>query len=342
MRTEDHRDDLRIARALSALGSLDLGPEPVLQAPSTGRARSRGGTRRRGLFAGLAVAGPLAVAIVAVMLHTTAQKPTVAKGLSKAPPASTAAAADLEGTLWYLTTIAGTHAQPGGQLRFGKAGKLSGSTGCNDFRGTYAQSGSSLTITIESQTAKRCAPALEEQEVAVNAALPKVASFSNAYRGVQSLSASDPLTLLDRSGQTLLDYAQGGPASLAGPAWKVTSINTGQARIPVVGNTLTATFSQDENTMNAIGGTVAGSVGCNTYSAPFQLSGARLTVGPVAMTRKHCRQPAGVTEQQAAFLKALAAPMTVMPTSRNITLSGDIDPTTGAFGGELTLELVDL
>src|SRR5690348_2315814 len=69
MTTDEHRDDLRIAQALSALGSLDLGPDPVLEAPSTGRARSRNLTHRRGLFAGFAVAGALAVAIVAVVLH---------------------------------------------------------------------------------------------------------------------------------------------------------------------------------------------------------------------------------------------------------------------------------
>src|SRR5262245_58406965 len=80
MTTDEHRDDLRIAQALSPIERLDLGPEPGLGAPSTGRVRSRTRTHRRGLFAGFAVAGALAVAIVAVVLHTPGQKLTVAKG----------------------------------------------------------------------------------------------------------------------------------------------------------------------------------------------------------------------------------------------------------------------
>ena len=267
------------------------------------------------------------------------------KGGSSAPPASTAAAAELEGTLWYLTTIAGTYAQPGGRLWFGKSGKLTGSTGCNDFRGTYAQSGSSLTLRIGSQTAKRCPPPLDAQETAVTAALAKVASFSNAFKGVQSLSASDPLTLLDGSGQTLLDYGQGGPATLLGPAWQVTSINTGQARIPVIGSTVTATFSPERTTVltdAASGGTLTGSAGCNSYSAPFQLAGNRLTVGPVVVTRRLCERPAGVMEQEAAFLKVLEAPMKVLPTSRGMTVTTGDDFTGSGFKGELELEPADL
>jgi len=355
MTTDERRDDVRIAQALSALGSLDLGPEPVLEAPSTACARSRTWTHRRGLFAGFAVAGALAVAILAVVLHAPGQKPTRAKGTPNAPPASTAAAAELEGTLWYLTMIAGTHAQPGGQLRFGKAGKLTGSTGCNDFRGTYAQSGSSLTLTIDSETAKRCPPPLDAQETAVNAALPKVASFSNAFKGVQSLSASDPLTLLDRSGRTLLDYGQGGPETLVGPGWQVTGINTGQPAVNsvftgaaaltpmITGSTVTATFHPETRTdpVGAYGGTVTGSAGCNSYSAPFQLALNALTVGRVVVTRKLCTRPAGVMEQEAAFLKALEASMTVVPTSRGITLTNEVDLRTGEVDVQLNLEPLD-
>jgi heat shock protein HslJ len=244
------------------------------------------------------------------------------KGGSSAPPASTAAAAALEGTSWYLTTISGTYAQPGGLLRFGTAGKLTGSTGCNDFGGTYAQSGSSLTITIGFQTAKGCAPPRDAQETAVNAALPKVASFSNAFKGVQSLAASDPLTLLDRSGQTLLVYHQGGPDTLVGPAWQVTGISNGRYAVTsvITGSTVTATFGAEEHTVTASGGTVVGSAGCNSYAAPFVLAGGNLTVGPVVVTRKLCEQPAGVMEQEAAFLKALEASVRVEATSHGMTL----------------------
>ena len=278
------------------------------------------------------------------------------KGGSSAPPASTAAAAELEGTLWYLTTIASTYAQPGGRLWFGKSGKLTGSTGCNDFGGTYAQSGSSLTLTIDSQTARRCPPQLATQETAVHAALSKVASFSTAFKGIQSLSATDPLTLLDRSGQSLLTYGQGGPDTLVGPAWQVTGINTGQPAVNsvitgaaaltsvITGSTVTATFHPETKTelQEAYGGTVTGSAGCNSYSAPFQLAGNRLTVGPVVVTRRLCERPAGVMEQEAAFLKVLEAAMKVLPTSRGMTVTTGDDFTGSGFKGELELEPADL
>src|SRR5262249_45211240 len=165
-----------------------------------------------------------------------------------------------------------------------------------------------------------------------------------AFKGVQSLSATNPLTLLDGSGHTLLDYGQGGPETLIGPAWQVTSINTGRARIPVHSGAVTATLRPETKTglAEAYGGTVTGSAGCNSYSAPFQLAANRLTVGPVVVTRKRCTKPAGVMEQEAAFLKVLEAPMKVVPTSRGMTVTTGDDLTGSGFAGEREIEPVDL
>ena len=86
------------------------------------------------------------------------------------------------------------------------AGKLSGSTGCNSFGGTYEQSGTSLAITLGATTLIGCPPPLDAQEQAVLAALPTTSSFT---------VDGETLTLLDADGAALLEYAHLQPVSLA-------------------------------------------------------------------------------------------------------------------------------
>ena len=86
-------------------------------------------------------------------------------------------------------------------LEFGADGTtLTGSTGCNQFSGTYTQSGSDLTIALGPVTLGRCTdPAATAQEAAILAHLPEVASFS----------ADEQLVLRDSSDATLLTYDAG-------------------------------------------------------------------------------------------------------------------------------------
>jgi heat shock protein HslJ len=228
-----------------------------------------------------------------------------APAASSAAGTSSAAASSLEDTSWTLTTVGPAAAEPGGLLAFAAGGQMTGSTGCNTFGGTYKQDGSALQLTIGFQTAKACAPPLDVQETAVTAALPKTASFT---------SDGTTLTLLDGSGQALLAYGPGGAATLTGPAWEVTGINNGKQAVasPIVGSTVTATFGAD--------GTVSGSAGCNSYSASYTLTGDTLKVGPAAATRKLCDSPDGVMDQEAAFLKALEASVSVESDSHGMTL----------------------
>lgn len=80
----------------------------------------------------------------------------------------------------------------------------------------------------------------------------------------------------------------------------------------IVGSTVTATFGAD--------GSVTGSAGCNSYSAPYTLAGDALKIGPTVVTRKLCDTPAGVMEQEAAFLTALEHSTTVDTASGGVTL----------------------
>lgn len=46
------------------------------------------------------------------------------------------------------------------------------------------------------------------------------------------------------------------------------------------------------------GGTVAGSTGCNRYSASYTLDGDAVELGPIASTKMACRPPADAVERE--------------------------------------------
>jgi heat shock protein HslJ len=230
---------------------------------------------------------------------------------------SSATAPPLGGTSWALASIAGAAAQPGGTLAF-SGGRVSGSTGCNTLIGTYTQAGEKLTIKVGATTMMACQPPFDAQEQAVRAALPKTATFTDA---------DGTLTLLDGSGAALLTYTEAAEVSLVGPTWKVTTINNGKGAVSsvIAGSSVTATFGAD--------GKVTGFAGCNSYGAGYTTSGTTIKVDQAMSTMKACDAPSGVTEQETAFLAALAASTVVEPDAAGITLldsSGAIQLTLAA------------
>ena len=50
---------------------------------------------------------------------------------------------------------------------------------------------------------------------------------------------------------------------------------------------------------------VTGIAGCNNYNASYEVARNKLSFGPVATTRKNCRTPLGIMQQENAFLAAL-------------------------------------
>ena len=111
------------------------------------------------------------------------------------------------------------------------------------------------------------------------------------------------LTLFDRGRRTVATFAVESQ-SLAGTRWTVASYNNGkQAVVSVVAGTrLTASFGRSND--------LTGSAGCNDYRATFRAAPPKVSVGPVASTRRYCARPAGVMAQEAAFLAALASAAT--------------------------------
>lgn len=196
-------------------------------------------------------------------------------------------AGSLEGS-WTLASYAGAGgtatAAAGGSpatLRFAAAGALDGTTGCNNFSGTYNAAGTALTISLGPMTQMACAdPATQAQERAVLESLPKVASA-----GVDG----DHLVLRDGGGATLLEYTRA-KADLAGTRWTATGVNTGSA---VVGTDLTthltAEFSADAK--------VSGSGGCNTFTAAFTEGPGTISITGLTATEMGCSAEVNTLEQ---------------------------------------------
>jgi heat shock protein HslJ len=201
------------------------------------------------------------------------------------------ASASLTGKVWVLTALRGKRPLGGTDLTSEfKAGKVVGSAGCNQYSGTYTRSGN--TIRVSSQlvsTRKACARAIELQEAAFLKALPAARTYR--INGTK-------LTLFSAGGAALMTY-QAQTQQLPGTSWAVLAYNNGKHAVVSVlaGTKLTAVFGKD--------GTIAGSAGCNVYNGPVKASAPKISIGPLASTRKFCADPDGVMDQESHYLAAL-------------------------------------
>jgi heat shock protein HslJ len=156
----------------------------------------------------------------------------------------------------------------------------------------------------------------------VSVPAPVAEAFAGGRRYIAS-SAGRPITatILDRpcadaatglprpftvrvefAGQTLQGCGGETEALLRGAPWVVQEI----AGAPLVrGSRAWLVFGDD--------GRVTGTASCNGYTAPYTITGERVTIGAAAVTRKAC--PPGVMKQEAAFLAVLAAVQRIEVTS---------------------------
>jgi heat shock protein HslJ len=196
----------------------------------------------------------------------------------------------LVGTSWNLATYRGrgtivaASKEAAASLVFGEHRKLSGSTGCNSFSGTYTTAGSDLTIVLGPMTHKACmSSALTAQEAAITAQLPMV----KAYRITGSV-----LILIGNANAQLFTYTAA-PTSLSGTSWKVTGVNNGKGAVEATALTekLTASFGKDKS--------FSGFGGCNKLTGPYTLSGTTgVKIGPLVATKKACGTAVDQLESQ--------------------------------------------
>jgi len=247
--------------------------------------------------AGPTVAAPgKSLALGSPTTISAAKTPTVKVSAATATPQPPAA---LDNTPWKLVSYVDSKGKtetvlPDSTLTAAfSVGKLDGNGGCNTFFGTYQASGNKLTIKVGGSTKMACPAAVMTQESAYFAALDKSATYK---------IAGDQLTIADAKGTTILTYTVLKPASLVGGNWQVMTYNNGRSAMAsaLAGSNITLAFGPDGN--------ASGTTGCNTYSVPYQVSGNKLTFGPApaVTTRMMCSQPAGIMDQETAYLAALS------------------------------------
>lgn len=114
------------------------------------------------------------------------------------------------------------------------------------------------------------------------------------------------------------------PAPLANTSWCVNAYRDRNQQVVAVlaGTEVTVHFFPD--------GRLAGRAGCNNYRANYTGDEHQIHVGPIATTRMLCPEPAGVMEQEGAYLAALALATTYTVMAGGLMLFAD--------SGELVLQ----
>ena len=208
-----------------------------------------------------------------------------------ATPAPQTGGAGLEGPTWRLVALGEKNESAlgaGGNVtaRFGQ-GQVSGSSGCNRYQGSYTVDGTQMTVGPLVGTMMACpSPVMEIED-----------AFRGAFGGGgRFVVENDRLTLTSNAGTVLVFRAQP-EASLEGAAWSVTGYNNGRQAVvsPLLHTELTLAFRD---------GALSGSSGCNRYTGTYKREGERLTIGPLASTRKACPGQ-DVMQQEQQFLAAL-------------------------------------
>jgi heat shock protein HslJ len=200
----------------------------------------------------------------------------------------------LEGVDWQLTEYLaqdGALAAPVAAATITFQDEQSGgNAGCNRFSAGYSVEGQQLTFDQAVSTMMACAEPIMAQEQAFFANLGLAASYE---------IVENQLNIFNAEGDTLLSFEPQVAASLTGVVWQATNYNNGkEAVVTVLEDTeITANFGED--------GTVSGSAGCNNYSGTYTVDGDQISIGPLAMTRMACVEPAGVMEQETAYVMAL-------------------------------------
>lgn len=274
------------------------------------RQRQTGRRRALGLAAPFAtVALVLAACATGGGSGTTAASPTA---VAEVPSEAPAGAPTLEGTNWQLTGYAGPQGNtvPVPELVAATAvfegGTVSGNAGCNSYNGSYTLEGDTITVGGLALTKMACPDVQMALESAFTTMLGNVESWS---------IRADVLELQTEGGKVGLTFVAAENPALTGTRWVATGINNGKGAVTSVvgGVEVTAVFAEDGN--------VAGSGGCNGYSASYTVDGSSITIGPTAGTMMACADD--VNTQETAYYAALAAATTFGFRDGNLELRDD-------------------
>ncbi len=197
----------------------------------------------------------------------------------------------LEGNVWVLDTIiSGETAQSvlaGSTVSLEFEGeRLGGSTGCNSYGTQYVLDGDAITVGMMEVTLQYCSDDLMAQE----------ADYLTALNAAEALALEGGrLSIVHPEGALIFKPATS--LSLEGSTWVLTGIAKGDAVVQ--------TWIDVEITAEFADGKMAGSSGCNRYSAGYELDGQNISVGMSIGTLMACDEERMARE--AEFLGALEA-----------------------------------
>lgn len=212
-----------------------------------------------------------------------------------------------------------TAAPAGASVEIDSKGKVDARTGCNSIGAKATIDGDTITVGEKRTTLIACPEELAAFEKALN----------GAFEGELKAKVEDKkLTLTSAGGDSIAMSAEK-PAPLVGTGWTVTSLVSGGTASSLPkdkkGETgkATLTFAKD--------GTVSGSLGCNTFSAPAKTTDSTITFGPVRSTKKICPEPGMSLERK--LLKVLDGKVTYEVHHRELTLKAADGTGFGAAAG---------
>lgn len=183
-----------------------------------------------------------------------------------------------------------TPAPAGASVEIDSQGRASAKTGCNSIGAEVTVEGDTVTVGKKQSTLIGCPEELESFEKALN----------GAFSGKLKATVQDKQLTLTTTGGDAIALTSEPPAPLVGTEWTVDSLSEGATATSLPkGTEGKAHFTFRKNGKNL---SVEGSLGCNTFSAPAQVSGsgssATLTIGRLISTRKLCPGPEMTLERQ--------------------------------------------
>jgi heat shock protein HslJ len=250
-------------------------------------------------FAGCAPAAPTTAPATAVVATVEAAKETQSQFA-------------LSGTEWQLESTGGpadsSPAPAGANLTLGFGDyRYAGFSGCNWFQGMFSAKGNELVLEPPAKSLGGCVSKPEAQKMQ--------SSYLTALANTVSYAVEEgKLVLFAAAQQRMMTMVPLEAVPFEGTTWELMFYPSADAvdAVPVLpGAAITARFD---------GGKLTGNAGCNNYSADYKRDGTRLTLGAVTVTEQMCAEPAGVMEQEKAYLGMLAEVGAINQFARSIEL----------------------
>lgn len=180
-------------------------------------------------------------------------------------------------------------------VRFGQDGTVTIVADCNISLGTYSYEGETIGIGLGPATLAHCGPESLDTDFLYQLTSAATATLEDGSLYLVLPADEARMRLVPQGSppppeETSLDAIIGIPLTL------VSYGRPGEEQPPLPGTRISVTFD---------GSLVNGESGCNSYSGALIPQDGYFTVGPLITTKKTCLEPAGVMEQEQAFLAAL-------------------------------------